>query len=85
MHLLLFLIYTNNYKQGLKSPVLRKKYMKGWYYALKMAYNYMNKVISILGSTGSIGTQAIEVARMHNIKNSCACRKQKLSNACYAM
>lgn len=42
--------------------------MKGWYYALKMAYNYMNKVISILGSTGSIGTQAIEVARMHNIK-----------------
>lgn len=28
----------------------------------------MNKVISILGSTGSIGTQAIEVARMHDIK-----------------
>ncbi len=42
--------------------------MKGWYYAFKLAYNYMNKVISILGSTGSIGTQAIEVARMHNIK-----------------
>ncbi len=28
----------------------------------------MNTVISILGSTGSIGTQSIEVARKHNIK-----------------
>ncbi|MGN0613493.1 MAG: 1-deoxy-D-xylulose-5-phosphate reductoisomerase [Porcipelethomonas sp.] len=28
----------------------------------------MNKVISILGSTGSIGTQSIDVARKHNIR-----------------
>lgn len=28
----------------------------------------MNKVISILGSTGSIGTQSIEVAKKHDIK-----------------
>lgn len=28
----------------------------------------MNKVLSILGSTGSIGTQALEVAEMHNFK-----------------
>lgn len=28
----------------------------------------MNKIISIIGSTGSIGTQSIEVARKHNIQ-----------------
>jgi 1-deoxy-D-xylulose-5-phosphate reductoisomerase len=28
----------------------------------------MNKVLSILGSTGSIGTQALEVAQMHNFR-----------------
>ncbi len=28
----------------------------------------MNKSISVLGSTGSIGTQTLDVARMHNIK-----------------
>ncbi len=42
--------------------------MKGGYFVRRRAYNYMKKNISILGSTGSIGTQSIEVARKHNIK-----------------
>ena len=42
--------------------------MKGRYFVRRRAYNYMKKNISILGSTGSIGTQSIEVARKHNIK-----------------
>ncbi|MFT3950781.1 MAG: hypothetical protein QM689_02255, partial [Oscillospiraceae bacterium] len=28
----------------------------------------MTKTITILGSTGSIGTQALEVAKKHNIR-----------------
>ncbi|HCR73293.1 MAG TPA: 1-deoxy-D-xylulose-5-phosphate reductoisomerase, partial [Ruminococcus sp.] len=28
----------------------------------------MSKILSVLGSTGSIGTQALEVAEMHNFR-----------------
>lgn len=47
-----------------------------------MAYNYMGRVkmISIIGSTGSIGTQALSVAKKHNIsvKSLAACSSWEL-------
>lgn len=46
------------------------KIRKGWYYVRVFGHriNNMTKKISILGSTGSIGTQSIEVAVKHGIQ-----------------